>query len=203
MFSPDLPGHGRSEGPLLTSIGQMSAWLDAFMTTAGLSSATVLGHSMGALVAIDLAAKSPARCDSIILSGVAASMAVNPQLLNAAEENDPLAFELVETWGYANGSHPDKYATLDLLQSQADDVLFTDLNACNDYADAQRNFSGLRIPVTVIAAAEDKMTPARAGKALAESREGTSFVLIEGAGHNMMVERTDEFNRAVCNALGV
>lgn len=203
VFSLDLPGHGRSEGPLLTSIGQMSAWLDAFMAAAGLSSAIVLGHSMGALVAIDLAAKSPARCDSIILCGVAASMAVNPQLLDAAKENHPLAFELVETWSYAKGSHPDKHATLGLLQSQADDVLFTDLNACNDYADAQRNFSGLKIPVTVIAAAEDKMTPGRAGKALAESRDGTNFVVIEGAGHNMMVERTDEFNLAVRNALGV
>jgi len=47
------------------------------------------------------------------------------------------------------------------------------------------------------------MTPARAGKALADSRDGTNFVLIEGAGHNMMVERTDEFNLAVRNALAV
>ena len=139
----------------------------------------------------------------IILSGVAASMTVNPQLLKAAKENDPLAFELVETWSYAKGSHPEKHATLGLLQSQADDVLFTDLNACDDYADAQRNFSGLKIPVTIIAAAEDRMTPARAGKALADSRDGTNFVIIEAAGHNMMVERTDEFNLAVRNAPGV
>jgi len=210
LFALDLPGHGRSAGPFLTSIGQMSAWLDAFMTAAGLASANLLGHSMGALVAIDFAAANPARCDSIILAGVAASMSVNPQLLGAAKENDPLAIELIESWSYAKQSHPAGHEKPDgsattrrPLLAESDGVLFADLNACNDYYDAQQNFRALQKPVTVIAGAQDRMTPAKAGKALADSREGTSFVLIEAAGHNMMIERADEFNRAVRDALGV
>ncbi len=212
VFSLDLPGHGRSAGPVLTSIGQMSDWLDELMTVAGISGANLLGHSMGALIAIELAAASPARCDSLILAGVAASMKVHPQLLSAAKDNDPLAIELVDSWSFANRSHLGGHASPGawmtgtvrrLLQSEADGVLFTDLNACDGYADAQRNFSALEMRATVIAAAEDKMTPARAGKALAESRDGANFVLVEGAGHNMMVERADKFNLAVRNALGV
>jgi pimeloyl-ACP methyl ester carboxylesterase len=105
-----------------------------------------------------------------------------------------------------NGS--DVYVSDDGLKHQSGQKALllihgSDLNACNDYADAQRKFTGLEMPVTIIAAAEDRMTPARAGKALADSRDGTNFVLIEAAGHNMMVERTDEFNLAVRNAPGV
>jgi len=211
VFAIDLPGHGRSQGPTLTGIGQMSDWLRAFLKSAGLTSATVLGHSLGALVAIHFAASHPQQCDGVIVAGVTASMAVNPALLNAAKENDPKAFELIVAWSHASASRSDGHSVPEgltgaarrLLESERERVLYTDLNACNEYTDAQQNFAKLTVPVTVIAAAEDKMTPAKAVRELAAGLESANLVVIRNAGHNMMLERPNEFNDAVREPLGV
>lgn len=210
VFSVDLPGHGRSQGRPLADIAQLSDWLDAFLTSADQSGATVLGHSLGALVALHFAASYPERCDGIILAGVAGSMAVHPELLSAAKENDPLAIELIDSWCHASASHigghplPGSWVTgtaRRLLESEDKGVLYADLNACNEYADAPHNFEKLAVPVTVIAAAQDRMTPAKAARKLADSLDSAKYVVIRDAGHNMMFERPNEFNNAVRDAL--
>lgn len=212
VFSVDLPGHGRSAGPPLETVPQLSDWLVAFLRSAGISKAFVLGHSLGALVALHFGASHPADCEGILLSGVAGSMAVHPDLLKAAKANDPLAIELVDSWCHASDSHLGGNSVPGssfigggrrLLESENDGVLYADLNACDQYKDAQENFDRLTIPVTVIAAAKDKMTPPRAASKLAASVESAQYVLIDEAGHNMMLERPDKFNDVVRDALGV
>src|SRR5438105_15466659 len=46
VLAPDLPGHGRSGGELLSSIGAMADWTAALITAAGARDALVIGHSM-------------------------------------------------------------------------------------------------------------------------------------------------------------
>src|SRR5215470_2759440 len=48
----DLPGHGRSAGPPLTTIGAMADWTAAVLAAAGVERAALVGHSMGSLVAL-------------------------------------------------------------------------------------------------------------------------------------------------------
>lgn len=47
VLAVDLPGHGRSAGPALTSIEAISAWLLALLDAAGVERALLIGHSMG------------------------------------------------------------------------------------------------------------------------------------------------------------
>ena len=54
----DLPGHGRSEGPALDSIEAIADWV-ARLAGALDGPAHLVGHSMGALVALDTAARHP------------------------------------------------------------------------------------------------------------------------------------------------
>ena len=42
----DLPGHGRSEGDLLTSIEAMADWLARLIDALGIARASLVGHSM-------------------------------------------------------------------------------------------------------------------------------------------------------------
>src|SRR5215468_1998872 len=57
VLAADFPGHGRSEGPPLGSIADMADWAARLIDAAGLKSAALIGHSMGALVALDCAAR--------------------------------------------------------------------------------------------------------------------------------------------------
>jgi len=61
VLVPDLPGHRGSGGDLLPTIEAMAAWLGRLMDAAGLQTATLVGHSMGAIIVLQAAADMPER----------------------------------------------------------------------------------------------------------------------------------------------
>ncbi|HRJ62040.1 MAG TPA: alpha/beta fold hydrolase, partial [Azospirillaceae bacterium] len=61
VLAVDLPGHGKSGGALLTTIAAMADWVADLLDAAGVAKALAIGHSMGALIALETAARHPAR----------------------------------------------------------------------------------------------------------------------------------------------
>src|ERR1700744_5905542 len=61
VLAPDLPGHGRSAGPALQSIADMADWTAALLDSARAAKAQLIGHSMGSLIALETAARYPAK----------------------------------------------------------------------------------------------------------------------------------------------
>ncbi len=61
VLAPDLPGHGRSAGKLLPIIGEMADWTAALLDASGAKQAKLIGHSMGSLIALEMAARHPAQ----------------------------------------------------------------------------------------------------------------------------------------------
>ena len=54
-----------------------------------------------------------------------------------------------------------------------------------------------RVPVTVVAAAEDRLTPAAHGRRMAELiGESAELVVVPGAGHSVNLTRTDVVDQA-------
>ncbi len=99
VLAPDLPGHGRSEGAPLSTIADMADWTAALLDAAGATKARLVGHSMGSLIALETAARHPAKVSALSLIGTAATMTVGPDLLKAAETNDHAAVDMVSIWG--------------------------------------------------------------------------------------------------------
>src|SRR3954453_22718490 len=99
VLAPDLPGHGRSSGAPLSTIAEMADWTAALLEAAGATKARLVGHSMGSLIALETAARHPAKVSWLGLIGTAATMTVGPDLLNAAEANDHSAVDMVSIWG--------------------------------------------------------------------------------------------------------
>jgi len=206
VLAPDLPGHGRSEGPALKSIGEMAEWTIALLDAAEAQKVHLVGHSMGSLIALDVAARHPGRVNALSLIGTAATMTVGPDLLKAAEANDQAAIDMVSIWGLGfnaelGGSlapgvwmHGSAQST---LQRCRPGVLFGDLSACNAYADALSAAARISVPTTLILGEKDMMTPARAGKALAAAIPQARTVVLPGAGHMLMAERPDELLAAL------
>src|SRR3954447_10866239 len=99
VLAPDLPGHGRSAGAPLSTITEMADWTASLLDAAGAAKAWLVGHSMGSLIAIETAARHPAKVSALSLIGTAPTMTVAPDLLKAAEANDPSAIDMVSIWG--------------------------------------------------------------------------------------------------------
>jgi len=208
VLAPDLPGHGRSGGEPLDSIGAMADWTAALIAAAGAGTAAIIGHSMGSLVALETAARHPKRVTAIALIGTAAAMPVTRDLLDAAEANDHAAIDMVRIWGYGfragiGGSLAPGMWMLGgaerLLERAGPGVLFKDLRACGNYGDGLAAAARVTAPATLVLGERDMMTPARAGMELAAALPNARVVALKAAGHMLMSERPDEVLDAVRN----
>ena len=193
----DLPGHGRSDGEPLMSISAQADWLAAMASTLGLTKAIWVGHSMGSLAVIDLAARYPDITEQIALVGTSLPMAVTEQLLAAAKQDDPLAFDMVTVWGHGPNAHIGGISSpgmwligsgLRLLERSRPGVLFTDLNACNNYTEGLEQAARIRSPVLLVLGEKDMMTPPRATGKLRTALGAARAITLKGIGHNLMNE---------------
>jgi pimeloyl-ACP methyl ester carboxylesterase len=200
VLAPDLPGHGRSSGAPLSTIADMADWTAALLDAAGVAKARLVGHSMGSLIALETAARHPAKVSSLSLIGTAATMTVGPDLLKAAEANDHTAVDMVSIWGLGGSLAPGLWmhsGAQRVLEQCRPGVLFNDLAACNAYTNALNAAAQVKVPATLVLGERDMMTPAKAGKALAAALPNSRTVVLQGAGHMMMVERPDELLAAL------
>jgi pimeloyl-ACP methyl ester carboxylesterase len=197
VLAVDLPGHGRSEGPALESIDALADWVFALLDAAGVASAALAGHSMGALVALEAAARRPERVRALALLGCAAEMPVSDALLKPALAGEHLAYELITAWGLGRRAQiggaeaPGKWmagGTLRLLERGAKGVVGIDLRACDRYKGSAAAVQKIKVPAVLILGGADRMSPPKAAAPLA-AIPGAKTILIEQAGHMMMIEQ--------------
>jgi pimeloyl-ACP methyl ester carboxylesterase len=201
VLALDLPGHGRSEGPALASVGELADWVSAVQDAAGVKQAAIVGHSMGSLIALECAARHPDRVSKIALLATAYPMKVSAELLEATQHDEPLAQDMVNIWShlayaqYPNNPGPGFWVigeNLRLMQRQKPGVMHVDFLACNAYAGGAAAAAKVRCPALFLLARRDSMTPVRAAQDFAKSVQGARVVVIDGSGHNMMGEKPDD-----------
>jgi pimeloyl-ACP methyl ester carboxylesterase len=197
VLALDLPGHGRSAGPPLPSIEAMAAWILEVLNHLKLEKSALVGHSMGALVALECANRQPARVERVACIGVAYPMKVSEPFLDAARRNDVAAYDMETIWGHAaqaplsGNPNPGMWMYGDMLarlRRLAPGVLYNDLKACNDYV---CDFAGVRCPVLLVLGRRDVMTPPRSAQALQEKLKTSKTQLVDLSGHSLMAEAPD------------
>lgn len=207
----DLPGHGRSGGEPPPSIEASARWLLEFIHALNMEQAALVGHSMGALVALEAAAQHRARVRKLALLGAAAAIPVNDLLLDSAAADDHHALELLTGWGYGRRAHYGGHRMpgiwmcgggLRTLERAAAGVLHTDLVATNGYDGGEAAAASLACPALVVIGERDLMTPAKRGAALAGLMADATTVVIPKAGHIMLDEAPDETLDALRDFLG-
>ncbi|WP_142846145.1 alpha/beta fold hydrolase [Telmatospirillum sp. J64-1] len=206
VLALDLPGHGKSAGEPLPSIEAMADWVAAAISAAGAKEVVIVGHSMGALVALETAARHPAPVRGLGLVGAAAAIPVHPDLIASAERNDPAAFAMINLWGH--GAHAELGGSRApgvwmvgtaqrVLERNRPGVLAVDLKACDTYKIGLASAAKVECPAVLVLGERDKMTPLKAGRALAETLPKAKVTVLNGAGHMLMAEEPD----AVLDAL--
>ena len=213
VLAVDLPGHGRSAGPALTSVEAMADWTLALLRTIGATRAALVGHSMGSLIALEVAARrtpgtDPARADpaidALVLIATAHPMQVSEMLLDATRVDETRAIEMISLWSSetAYGGYSQKPSAPGpgfgivaggrrLMERQAPGVLATDFVACNAYRHGDAAAAAVACPTLAILGGADAMTPARSGRALAARIAGARVVELPKVGHFVMAEAPD------------
>jgi pimeloyl-ACP methyl ester carboxylesterase len=190
-YTVDLAGFGGSRRfgrfRLEDAVAPLIAWMDASQ----IERASVVGHSLGGLVAARLAAEAPDRVDRLIL--------VDAAFLTFEPGFAKLALRLLRSFW----SLPREIALLltrDSLRAHPLSLGFATFDLLG--TDWRPMLSRIRAPTLVIWGEHDTLTPESIGRQIAANIPGDRLVFIPGAGHNAMLDRPDEFNAEVIAFLG-
>ena len=189
VLAVDLVGFGRSARQpvrLDAAADELAAWARAI----GLERASWVGHSMGGLVTIDLAARHPDLVERLVLvdaAGLPISKRVTRHLRNVLHASPflplpayPIAVECVLRCGplaITRASHQ---------------ILMTDLEA---------RLRSIAAPTLVIWGGRDRLLPPAYGRRLAALIPGARYLELEEAGHSPQWEAPAEFERALLSFL--
>ena len=187
VVAPDLPGFGRTPatGPPL-SIPEQADLVGAWMAPSGLEGSTVAGHSLGAQVAADLAARHPDLASHIVLAGPTVdqrSRSVGAQLgrwfANALTE--PPAFNALATYEVVEIGPARMLRSLRLAVDDAIEDKLLDI-AC---------------PVLLVRGQRDRVAPQRWLEELQGRRPGIRVAVMAGAAHTVVYSHPVELARLI------
>ena len=105
MLALDFPGHTNSAGPALESIEAMADWLHDVIETLDCKDFSLVAHSQGCLVGLELASRYPQRLQTVTLITSGLATPVNDVLLSAAREDPEQAIAMMLGWGFGPAGH--------------------------------------------------------------------------------------------------
>ena len=216
VLALDLPGHMRSEGPALDTVEAMADRIADALRSANVTRMIAVGHSMGSLIALELAKRMPESVRGVALVATAFPMRVAEPLLNATREAPDEALDMINVWSHSPSiagfdrkpSSPGPgfstmWQNLRLMQRiqrrNGGSVLPTDFAACNRYAAGLETAAALQCPALFVLGSSDSMTPPRAAKALIDACRAHEVVTLPGAGHALMAENPDGVRTAIAD----
>ena len=166
----------------------MADWVSELLEKTKIKKATLVGHSMGSLVALEFAARYPAQCEQIALIGVAYPMKVSEAFLDAARRNDQAAYDMETIWGHAaqvpfarqsEPGHVDVRRHAGAPRApRARRAATPTSKACNAYAGGMESAAKVKCPALFVLGARDMMTPPRAAEELVRAMRDAKTVTI-------------------------
>lgn len=206
VLALDLPGCGASEGEIMDSVEEYAAWLHRVLDELKVGKAALIGHSMGALIAIEAAGQKPDRITGLGLLGVCYPLGVNDAFLTAARDDLPLAIGLMNDWAHGRKAHIGGFDVPGLWMVGTDTqviaqskpgVMHKCLSICAAYQGGEKAAAAVNCPTTVVLGRNDQMTPLKLGMKTAGMISGSEVVQLDDCGHMMMFEQPRRLMRTL------
>jgi pimeloyl-[acyl-carrier protein] methyl ester esterase len=201
----DLPGHGHS--PWVTEASDLPGLAEAVVPLVP-RGATILGWSLGGMVALELARRHPGHVQALVL------VATTPKFLAGPDWEHGLEPAVLN--GFAQGLEADSRRTVQnflALQARGDERAAATLRALRDRivsrgepdrralaaglhilssVDLRHELPRIALPALVIAGAHDRLTPCAAGRELADRLPRGTLRIIERSGHVPFLSHPDQ-----------
>jgi 3-oxoadipate enol-lactonase len=204
----NLPGYGGKPlaGPL--DFPGLAAALAADLDALGIDRAVVLGHSIGGMVAQELAATSPHRVRALILSATTAVFGsrdgsfqrafVQARLgpLDAGQTMAQMAAE-VSPRLLGSAAAPEAAPALVKLMSEVPEATFRAAVACLVTFNRRAELERVAVPTLMIAGEEDTNAPLKAMTRMAEVVPGSRLEVLSRTGHLAPLECPDRYAEIV------
>ncbi len=190
----DLPGHGEARDAAAPDQVSIEWYAEALVSRIE-EEVILVGHSMGGLISLELAARTP-NVVGLVLAASHVRLPVHPKILDQlAQGTFP---ESLFHASYSKTVAPELLAEeRQELTMNSSEVTLADFRSCDQYSQGAARLRQLNIPVLAIYGAEDRLLPPGAAEELRGICPRVQTVTIEGAGHYVMLEQPQVFVEAI------
>ena len=193
VIALDLPGHGLSSGAGRTSLDGYAGSVARFIDKFPLYRAVLIGHSMGAGVALHTAALNPGSISALVLLSAGFPFKLPAELLDPLDAFNglQLALNYFETAAFS-ASAPltlRRSITRPLLKVPVK-LLKNDLLAC---AGLGKSIDWKRItcPCLIVSSSDDTLVPPHSARMLANTLPDALYKKVDQAGHMLLFEQPE------------
>lgn len=206
VVRPDLPGSGRSGfRPGIDSIAALARTVTDALRAIGVSSAILIGHSMGTLLCQHMAVKAPERVSSMILFGAILEppSAARASLLDRArsvQANGMADVASTIASGSVKAESPVSHAFVrESLIRQSPEGYAAQ---CRALASAKAlPHDRITCPVTLVTGREDPVAPPAMAEQLQQSLPNADLTLLPNTGHWPMIEAPHACREVIAQAI--
>ncbi len=193
----DLPGHGRSGGRSQSRVEDYARSLVDFIDAIAMPRPVPCGLSMGGAITQQLLLDELARFPAGVILSSGGRLRVLPALFDMIETDFPAYVEMVDRLGFSEKTAPAvKQPFLDDSLKADPAVAHGDFKACDQFDVIQR-LGSIRVPVLVISAEDDRLTPPKYGVFLEKHIPNAVRSHVLDAGHFVPIEKPQEVNAAI------
>jgi len=195
-YALDLWGYGDSD----TANGEYSIaryvkLLDAFIGQMGLTLMTLVGHALGAAVAMRYTAEKPECVERLVtVSTPLTDNAINPRLLGSGSS----IVDRVRGWKPSDGHIEVEQAMDKMAQGVMEASVRSTMNI-----DLQRDVSQIQIPLLLIHGEKDAVVAPPQPECLTNAGENVRAIVLPNARHFPMLDDTLRFTRLLSDFLEV
>lgn len=193
----DLPGHGGSGGGGMVRVEDYAAAVNGFVSALHAHRPVPCGLSIGGAVVLQLLLEYPGRYEAGMVVNSGARLRVAPFIFETIEKDFRAFLDAAPAFSISEKTDPARTRPLlDAMAACPPSVTLGDFRACDAF-DVMERLGEIEVPVLVLTASDDKMTPVKYGNYLAERIGRSTLVGIEDAGHLCPMEQPERVTRAI------
>ena len=193
----DLPGHGKTAGSAKSTIEGYARWLMETLEAFFPEPPVLMGHSMGGAIVQEAAFRSPVLMKGIILAATGPRLGVAPALLDGLLNNFDNIIDAIMAYAYAPGVNQRLVTEgAGLMREAGEAVVHGDFAACNQF-DMRDRIEQITLPAHVLCGEKDQLAPPSLSEKLKTAIKGSRCDIIPSAGHMVMIETPEAFNKSV------
>ena len=210
----DMPGYGHSAPIEPYTFKGLAESCIALIESLSCGDVTLLGHSMGGMVAQEVVARRPELVGKLILCGTSPSfgkpdgdwqrsfIAERTAPLDAGQSMAQLAAQLVPQMA-GPAALPEGLQLATHCMSLVNPSTYRRALEALVSFDRRANLPHIRVPTLLIAGEHDRNAPPAVVKKMAASIPGSTFIEMAGVGHLQNLEAPDDFDTLVLNFLAL
>ena len=193
----DLPGHGTSRNPGKEKVSDYADAVLNFIDQIQAPRPIPCGLSMGGAITQQLLVSHGDRFPAGILINTGARLKVLPLIFETIEKDYSDFVKMLFAFAISGKSDAEKLrAEIETCSICRPAVASGDFRACDGF-DVTDKLGLIAVPVLVLTATDDNLTPLKYGSFLANSIKNAELATIEDAGHFSPIEKPLEVNQAI------